>query len=319
MSMPRLTLFIRRDCHLCDAAEQLVRPISQRCGVRLDLADIDDPATPDLLRAHYDRAVPVLHLNGREIARQRIDPETVERCLEFSQTIVVVLSKFPEPGRVKTRLTVGERVLTPQQAAGVHRVSLLHLLRRLSEMQPSRLVLCFDPPDSADRFQPLLAEVRVSGPAAPVELLPQSAGDLGGRISSAYESLCDSGHPVLFLGVDSPDVPTEALLEAAHRMATSAGTLGPTPDGGYWCIGLSAKLPVRSLLNGIPWSSGSEYTATLERFASAGYSLPPCPAWDDVDHPADLHRLMERLVRSPSADDRLLYAAIRDALGGSTS
>jgi glycosyltransferase A (GT-A) superfamily protein (DUF2064 family) len=312
-----LTLYTRRDCHLCTAAVQLLRVLSSRLTVPLTLADIDHPGTPALLRAHYDTAVPVLHLDGRELARGRIDAAEVEGAIALARTVVVVLSKFPEPGKVKTRLTVGEGALTPAEAAAVHRVSLLHLLRRLADLHPHRLVLCHDPPDAAPPFTELFKAAGVTGTAA-VDLLPQSSGDLGDRIASAYESLSDSEHGVLFLGVDSPDVPASHLREAARAMTSGPGTLGPTPDGGYWCIGLGGNLPVRNLLNGIPWSSGREYAATLERFASKGYSLPPCPAWDDVDHPPDLRQLMDRLSRSTSLLDRGLFADLQGALGGRT-
>lgn len=315
-----LTLYVRQECHLCAAAEQLLGPLAAGMGVTLELLDIDDPGTDSLLRAHYDTAVPVLHLNGYEIARHRIEPATVRSRVAFARTTVVVLSKFPTPGKVKTRLTVGDRAITPMQAAAVHRASLLHLLARLGKLRPCRLVLCFDPPESSTDFAELL---RANGRSA--ELIPQASGDLGERISAAHQTVSKGGslpllrNSVLYLGVDSPDVPDGHLLAAGAILAESGATLGPTPDGGYWCIGLGAELPVRELLHGIPWSSGREYTATLERLTGNGYPCPPSPAWDDVDHPVDLFRLMDRLARSDRQDDRGLHGALTVALGGNPS
>lgn len=314
-----LTLYTRRDCHLCTSAEQILRPLATRLGIPLTLADIDSPTTDPLLRAHYDTAVPVLHLNDREIARHRVEPLLVEQQVALSRTNVVVLSKFPTPGKVKTRLTVGQDALTPTQAAAVHRASLIHLLSRLTALAPNRLILCFDPPDAAPAFSTLLSPTPNLSP----ELLPQSPGDLGQRIASAHIQISASptspSSPTLYLGVDSPDLPDSHLLAAAHHLTLAPTTLGPTPDGGYWTIGLHPNLPIGDLLHGIPWSSGNEYRATLERFAQSGYPCRPSPEWDDVDHPADLNRLLGRLSQSTSPQDRALHTALQGAIGGNPS
>lgn len=77
----RLTLFVRRGCHLCDAALQALADLADRPDVRLELRDIDDPSTDPLFRALYDGMVPVLHLNDVQIAAGRVDRQMVEQSL----------------------------------------------------------------------------------------------------------------------------------------------------------------------------------------------------------------------------------------------
>lgn len=206
---------------------------------------------------------------------------------------LVILSKFPEPGRVKTRLTPA---LSPEAAAAVHRVFLLHLLRRMQQWDAGDVYVCFDPPDRQRDFAELLG--------LPVNrLFPQSSGDLGARLAAAGWHLAGRYDRIVFFGIDSPDLPRPTLGDADV-------TLGPTADGGYYFVAVRASLDFTRLFERIDWSSGRERAQTVERARSLGYTVDLYRPWDDVDHPADLQRLIERLSRSPDPADRRLLAEL---------
>jgi rSAM/selenodomain-associated transferase 1 len=199
------------------------------------------------------------------------------------------MAKLPEVGRVKTRL---QPALSTEQAMRVHEALLAHLTDRLSAMHWRDQVLCFD------RFD---ERVLLSGlKGTPV---PQVAGDLGARLT-AQANRCDG--KTLFLGSDSPDLPRRHLERAAELLADHDVVLGPTDDGGYWCLGVSQGVNVADMLSNIAWSSGREFDQTLERARSLGYNVAIADRWDDVDRPDDLRRLMARLRQSSDPDDRAL-------------
>lgn len=76
---PVLTLFTRRACHLCDAMKEVVREVAGSRAVRLVEVDVDaDPA----LAARYGRDVPVLWLDGREVARHRVTADALAAHLD---------------------------------------------------------------------------------------------------------------------------------------------------------------------------------------------------------------------------------------------
>ncbi|MCF7695167.1 glutaredoxin family protein [Mycetohabitans sp. B2] len=77
--LPRLTLYGRAWCHLCDDMRtQLDALWPSTSGIVVDVVDIDaDP----VLQAQYDEAVPVLLLDGVELCRYRLDPVRVARAL----------------------------------------------------------------------------------------------------------------------------------------------------------------------------------------------------------------------------------------------
>lgn len=312
---PTLTLYTRAGCHLCSAAEQLVRPIAAERGATLTLLDIDAPSTDPILRAHYDHAVPVVHVGGREVARHRIEAEAVHTALDFASTHFCLFAKYPTPGKVKTRLTVGPGALTPDQAAGVHRACLLHLIRRFLALGPASVTVAFDPPDAEPQFRSLVGAA-LPDAAASVRWLPQSRGDLGDRLASAQETLSRDGLPVLHFGCDAPDVPDAHLASAVrslHRPRQIA-VIGPTTDGGYWTLGAHSEVKLREVLHAIPWSSGTECAATVERLAGFHYGCVKAPHWEDVDHPPDLDALRGRLTASAVASDRALLDSLNTLL-----
>ncbi|HZS49297.1 MAG TPA: glutaredoxin family protein [Bryobacterales bacterium] len=67
--IPRVTLYTRSGCHLCDEAKEQIRRARRRTPFDLEEIDIDsDPG----LRALYDEEVPVVAINGKKAFKYRV-------------------------------------------------------------------------------------------------------------------------------------------------------------------------------------------------------------------------------------------------------
>lgn len=79
MSAPRLILYTRAGCHLCEEGRMIVERVRRiGAGFELQLVDVDlDPE----LAARYGSEVPVLLLDGRKIAKLRFDERRLRRSL----------------------------------------------------------------------------------------------------------------------------------------------------------------------------------------------------------------------------------------------
>lgn len=78
MALPRVILFSRTDCHLCDAARGVVLAEAERAGAAWREVDIDaDPA----LQARYGEYVPVVEVDGIVQGYWQIDPERLRAAL----------------------------------------------------------------------------------------------------------------------------------------------------------------------------------------------------------------------------------------------
>ncbi|MFQ5779025.1 MAG: glutaredoxin family protein [Terriglobia bacterium] len=77
-----LTLYTRAGCHLCEEAKARLQPLLEEFGVALREVDVD--ADPDLA-ARFGEELPVLFLDGRKVAKYRVDVKQFRRLLERSR------------------------------------------------------------------------------------------------------------------------------------------------------------------------------------------------------------------------------------------
>src|SRR5207244_3836773 len=104
-------------------------------------------------------------------------------------------------------------------------------------------------------------------------------------------------------------------LTGSHIDAAFAGldthdlVLGPTLDGGYWCIGL--KRPAPELFRDIPWSTREVLGRTLVRAHGAGLDVATAATLADLDTPHDLALLVGALAGGGPACGPGARAALR--------
>lgn len=75
---PRVVLFGRVGCHLCDEARAVVAAVCAALDVEWVERDVD--ADPDL-RQRWSDVVPVVLVDSAEHARYRVDPASLRRAL----------------------------------------------------------------------------------------------------------------------------------------------------------------------------------------------------------------------------------------------
>ena len=78
VSRPRLILYYREGCHLCEAMLQALRGLQPRLGFELQPEDVD--RDPELLQ-RFDEWVPVLCLGEREICHYHLDEPLLLKVL----------------------------------------------------------------------------------------------------------------------------------------------------------------------------------------------------------------------------------------------
>ena len=184
------------------------------------------------------------------------------------------MAKYPEPGRVKTRLAA---VLGDSRACGLYHAFILDLADRLARL-PYEVIWAYDPAPAP--FGSLLPGARC---------IAQVGADLGARMAHAVAAaFAEESGPVMVLGADVPHVDAARLEEAA---AVTAGrvVLGPADDGGYYLIGLARPAP--ELFVDVPWGGDGVLDATRAHAHHLGLETQLLPSTFDVDEAADLARL----------------------------
>ena len=198
-----------------------------------------------------------------------------------ARAVVGVMARYPEPGRVKTRLA---RSLGDAAACDLYRAFLLDLAARLRTSR-RQVIWLVHPPDRDLR--------EVLGPEASCR--PQRGNDLGARMHQAFVELTAAGYErVIIIGADMPHLRDEWLDEADAALDVADAALGPVRDGGYYLIAMRAP---HDLFTGVPMGTPTVLATTLARAETAALRMHLLPQSFDVDEVADLRRLREEMTR----------------------
>jgi hypothetical protein len=218
-----------------------------------------------------------------------LPPDLRARCA------LAVMTKAPQPGQVKTRLTPP---LTPNEAAELNKSFLVDTaaaISRAAQTSPACGVAVYTPSDAASAYVDLLP--------ADFILLPQRGESFGDRLYFAAMDLFKCGFAsVCLIDSDSPTVPAESFATAVKLLIadTDRLVLGPCEDGGYYLIGIN-KLH-RELFEGIDWSTERVLEQTRQRASEIGIEPKLLSLGYDVDDHAALQRLCRELLRQSGTD-----------------
>jgi uncharacterized protein len=195
---------------------------------------------------------------------------------------LLIFTRYPEAGTSKTRLIPA---LGAEGAARLQR----RLGERLFRLAPPLLTR-----------EGIATMVLISGGGDEavntwLEGLPwrrQVKGDLGRRMEMAFTDAFEAGMDrVVLIGTDIPDIDLPILAEAFAALRRGSAVIGPSHDGGYYLLGLSAVLApalLPTLFTGMAWSTAQVYAQTLARLAVTGCPVVDLPPLTDIDLPADL-------------------------------
>ena len=128
---------------------------------------------------------------------------------------------------------------------------------------------------------------------------PQPTGDLGKRLVAGFQRGFDLGGPVIALGTDCMEIETDLLLQAFRELSCHDVVFGPTADGGYYLIGLSAARP--ELFRSIRWSSPFTLDDHLHCCREERWSVSLLSMRHDIDTENDWHAYLQRTGQSSSS------------------
>jgi uncharacterized protein len=201
---------------------------------------------------------------------------------------LAVMTKAPQAGRVKTRLTPP---LSPDEAAALNICFLRDTAAAIAgtaDGERAQGVGVYTPIGAEAAYADILPDDFV--------LVPQRGEAFGERLCAATEDLLQLGFTsVCLIDSDSPTVPVHAYARATEYLEgkTDSVVLGPSDDGGYYLIGL--KKLHRQLFEGIDWSTDRVLEQTIAAAGAIGLPVNLLPTWYDVDDQGTLARLCHEL------------------------
>jgi len=190
----------------------------------------------------------------------------------MSRPVLLVFAKGPRLGAGKTRLAqrIGEA-----QALRLNRFLQALTLRRVRDPRWEVRLLVGAAQDLEARFPGVWPS-----PAGSPKREPQATGDLGARLTAAF----DRPGAVGVIGADCPEVSVQAIAEGFKALRRAPFALGPAADGGFWFFAARQARRAQPAFGGVRWSSPHAAEDLIERLpgpVALTRTLADIDEWED--------------------------------------
>jgi rSAM/selenodomain-associated transferase 1 len=207
-------------------------------------------------------------------------------------------AKAPLPGQAKTRLGAS---IGPAPAADLYRAFLIDLRKRFAKAPFE--VAWYAAPGSWPAISPIVGRAFVR---------EQRGEGWAERQANLFRETAAAGEgPVVLAATDSPQLTPERVAEAFAALKRHDLVLGPTPDGGYYLVGMNR---FEDVFSGVAMSTASVLKDMLTSARSRQLRVALLETEFDVDMAEDLELLeaevgrRDDLVASATALARLAPA-----------
>jgi uncharacterized protein len=193
---------------------------------------------------------------------------------------VIVFTKYPRNGNVKTRLG---KTLGNYFAAEFFKLMAEHIFE-----------VCLSLPEKDYSLFLFFSEQEEKEPVNNwvdnrFSLQLQEGRDLGERMKSAFRFLFKNLYKkVIIIGTDCPEMNSEILLKSFNELSGKNVVIGPSTDGGYYLLGMDSFYPF--LFDKIEWSSSKVFKESIKRVEKNKLSFELMPELIDVDTEEDMRK-----------------------------
>ncbi|WP_299151275.1 TIGR04282 family arsenosugar biosynthesis glycosyltransferase [uncultured Dokdonia sp.] len=189
----------------------------------------------------------------------------------MKKNIVLIFTRNPELGKVKSRLAKG---VGQENALEIYKKLLSHTKDVVATLNCTKRVgysVQVRPDDMWDN--------------AIFEKFQQEGEDLGVRMHNAFDQAFTDGYDnVLIVGSDLFDLGASHIYEAFDALQSNDAVIGPAQDGGYYLLGMN-KL-IKEVFYNKEWGGDTVFKSTMGDLATA--KVHQLETLNDIDFVEDL-------------------------------
>ncbi|OJJ16333.1 glycosyltransferase [marine bacterium AO1-C] len=192
----------------------------------------------------------------------------------MNQQLLLIFTKNPELGKVKTRLakTIGD-----QKALEVYQYLLEHTHSITANIPNTDKAVFYSKfVDNTDLWEATHYQKQV-----------QQGEGLGERMSNGFIwGFAQKYTSIIIIGSDCIEITQDIIEEAFQALQTQDFVIGPAKDGGYYLLGMNAPYP--QVFENKTWSTASVFPDTLQDLQAKSDKIHHLPLLSDVDTEKDL-------------------------------
>lgn len=185
--------------------------------------------------------------------------------------ILLIFLKYPEPGKVKTRLS---QDIGKDKAAEIYSWMAETVVHDLAKSNLHETIIFFDPPERKKEVEDWLN--------VGYRLFPQEGKSLGERMTNAFDKTFPLGaEKAIIIGTDCVEISDEIISQAFDALDLVDVVIGPAEDGGYYLLGMTKPTP--EIFDDIDWSTELVLNQTLKKIEEQGLRFVLLKKLRDID------------------------------------
>jgi rSAM/selenodomain-associated transferase 1 len=197
---------------------------------------------------------------------------------EKKDNAIIVFTRFPVEGKVKTRLA---KDMGDKFAVSFYRVCAEHTFTELLKVKETGSELFLFCSEESE------IEQVMNWAGNNFKYYSQQGSDLGIKMYNAFDTVFKKEYKkVIIIGTDAPDVSMNIIQSAISVLDNYSVVIGPANDGGYFLLGFKSKLI--DLFSGIEWSTDSVFDNTIEKLNNSKTNYFILEELTDIDTLEDL-------------------------------
>jgi rSAM/selenodomain-associated transferase 2/rSAM/selenodomain-associated transferase 1 len=214
---------------------------------------------------------------------------------------IIVFTRFPEPGKTKTRLIPH---LGAEGAAQFQKEMTEHTVKQ-ARKAGARIEIRYTQ-GSLPQMKNWLGD--------DLDYADQGEGDLGHRMQRAFvENFSKGAQKIVIIGADCPSNGWKNIQTAFSALEHNDVVIGPATDGGYYLIGLcqeGASIPpprsciTETLFENIDWGGEQVFEQTVN--AACGFRIHELLKLNDVDEVEDIPPKISVIIPTLNEEQHLL-------------
>ncbi|MCR4321078.1 MAG: TIGR04282 family arsenosugar biosynthesis glycosyltransferase [Candidatus Brocadiaceae bacterium] len=205
------------------------------------------------------------------------------------ENALIVFIKYPEPGKVKTRLA---KALGDEKACAVYKSLAENVIKNIFTKNPGTydVHIFFTPADKETEIMDWLKPFIHGNRGVKTQFSPQEGRNLGEKISNAFRQILQEKgcKKCIIIGTDCPEIDATLIENAFDILKEKNIVIGPCKDGGYYLLGMSR--PASDLFVDIDWSTDRVFEQTMEKIQKNNLSCSILKTLVDIDTIEDLYR-----------------------------
>lgn len=197
----------------------------------------------------------------------------------MSDNALIIFVKNPELGKVKTRLakTIGHKA-----ALDIYKKLITYTQKETTGAHADLIIYYSAHMDKGDEWRNVQRKL-------------QTAGDLGLRMSKAFEVELNQYKKVCIIGTDCAELTASHINEAFVMLDGNDFVLGPANDGGYYLLGM--KQFEASIFENVVWSTDRVLKQTIDQIGIVKGTFQLLPELIDVDTIDDWEKVRDNFVQ----------------------